>query len=345
MSDNAGSVQETPSPARLHHGSFRIPSKPTPGSNGRASKTRLAESDSDSPREASILKRFGVRFTALFLALAVNLMLLALFPLMMHKTDKPQGIRSSSFSLSEPSPMQMDSPSRAENAPSLESESPPAQFEPEPETDIVPSPPEIQPLVPEIPDTPDVNLDIEPAPELIMADIAAPPPAPKPTIKAVKSTKIIKKPTVPAVKPAVPAPPKTVSAPVNRSAQASSAITTGGPAAGKAAGNKTTAAASEGKTGYSMSEVDTAPLAKYQPQPRYPIRAKRRRLQGWAKIRFLVDRQGKVRHLTVTQSKPKGVFEETVLETVSDWLFEPGLINGRQVDTWVTTTIRFNLRN
>jgi protein TonB len=62
------------------------------------------------------------------------------------------------------------------------------------------------------------------------------------------------------------------------------------------------------------------------------------------KVKFLVDEEGKVSRVSILESSPKGVFEESVLQTLPSWKFSPGRILGESVSTWVVTTIRFELK-
>lgn len=94
---------------------------------------------------------------------------------------------------------------------------------------------------------------------------------------------------------------------------------------------------------FQMGEVDSLPLVTARIPPIYPYSAKRRGIEGRVDIRFLVDTQGRVRHLEVTASRPKGVFDDAVRRAVVRWRFRPGVKDGRPVETWVTTTIRFKL--
>ncbi|MEW5913332.1 MAG: energy transducer TonB [Thermodesulfobacteriota bacterium] len=88
---------------------------------------------------------------------------------------------------------------------------------------------------------------------------------------------------------------------------------------------------------------DREPLVAAQMPPPYPYLARRRGIEGAVTVRFLVDRQGRVQHLSVLGANPPGVFEETVLRTVPHWRFRPGLRQGQAVEAWVETTIRFKL--
>ncbi|HKI48649.1 MAG TPA: energy transducer TonB, partial [Desulfobacteria bacterium] len=94
---------------------------------------------------------------------------------------------------------------------------------------------------------------------------------------------------------------------------------------------------------YGIGEVDSKPGILGQALPPYPHRARRRGVEGWVKVRFLITADGRVRSLSVLQDSPKGVFVKTVLNTVPRWRFRPAKKNGRPVDVWVEQTINFKL--
>lgn len=94
---------------------------------------------------------------------------------------------------------------------------------------------------------------------------------------------------------------------------------------------------------FALGQVDRAPLAKGQVPPPYPYLARRRGIEGWVTVRFLVDRHGSVHNLEIMEAKPSGIFEESVLKTVRRWRFAPGIKDGEAVETWVETTVRFKL--
>jgi protein TonB len=94
---------------------------------------------------------------------------------------------------------------------------------------------------------------------------------------------------------------------------------------------------------FTLGQVDQPPMVTAQIPPPYPFLARRRGIEGWVRVRFLVDRQGQVRELTIVKAQPPGVFEDTVRRTLPRWRFRPGVKDGRPVDTWVETVIRFKL--
>ncbi len=98
------------------------------------------------------------------------------------------------------------------------------------------------------------------------------------------------------------------------------------------------------KVEFAIGEVDEAPVMIYQVKPIYPLRAKRANIEGFVRVRFLVDAEGTVREIKVLKAHPKGYFEEAVREAVSRWRFIPGRREGKPVNTWMAVTIRFELR-
>lgn len=95
---------------------------------------------------------------------------------------------------------------------------------------------------------------------------------------------------------------------------------------------------------YKETELKIKPSVINRPEPNYPLLAVRRNIEGWVKVRFLVDSKGRVEKVSLLASEPGGVFDKSVLKTVPTWTFKPGEIDGRPVDAWVVTTILFELK-
>ncbi|WP_052302143.1 energy transducer TonB [Desulfobulbus propionicus] len=77
--------------------------------------------------------------------------------------------------------------------------------------------------------------------------------------------------------------------------------------------------------------------------PVYPPAAKRRNIEGWIKVKFVVDEQGQVDKVAVLDADPEGVFEQAVLRCISGWRFRPGTKGGVAVKALVEQTITFKL--
>lgn len=92
-----------------------------------------------------------------------------------------------------------------------------------------------------------------------------------------------------------------------------------------------------------LGKPDQMPMPLAQPRPPYPYLARRQGVQGWVRVRILVDSQGAVSKVILLQSHPQGVFDKTVRRTLKSWRFQPATRDRHPVSTWVQTTIRFNL--
>ncbi|WP_457576526.1 energy transducer TonB [Desulfomarina sp.] len=77
--------------------------------------------------------------------------------------------------------------------------------------------------------------------------------------------------------------------------------------------------------------------------PVYPMRARRRGIEGWVKVRFVVNSHGNVTDITVLEAHPERIFNKAVKSCLRQWHFQPGTVSGMVVDAEVTTTIRFKL--
>ena len=94
---------------------------------------------------------------------------------------------------------------------------------------------------------------------------------------------------------------------------------------------------------FSVGNLDGPLIVLTRVPPVYPFSAKRRGVEGWVKVRFVVDEQGSVRDVSVVEAKPPGVFDQSVIRCVNGWRFRPGTVGGVEVKTRVETTIRFKL--
>ena len=94
---------------------------------------------------------------------------------------------------------------------------------------------------------------------------------------------------------------------------------------------------------FDLGEVDAAPVPVAQIQPLYPMRAKRAGIEGKVKVRFVVNKKGFVEKVRILASEPKNVFDQSVIRCLSAWRFSPGIYQGEPVNTFVGTTIKFEL--
>lgn len=94
---------------------------------------------------------------------------------------------------------------------------------------------------------------------------------------------------------------------------------------------------------FDQGEVDQLPMTVFRMKPLYPFRAKRLGIEGNVKVKFLVDAAGRVSRVTILESNPPGIFDESVLKALPSWKFTPGELGGKAVNTWVSTVIQFDL--
>jgi len=90
-------------------------------------------------------------------------------------------------------------------------------------------------------------------------------------------------------------------------------------------------------------ELDQPPQPVVRVPPPYPYKARERNIEGIVQVKMLVDTDGSVSQVQILDSRPKGIFEESVLKSVPNWKFNPGKIEGRVVTAWVVLPIRFTL--
>jgi protein TonB len=94
---------------------------------------------------------------------------------------------------------------------------------------------------------------------------------------------------------------------------------------------------------FSTGQLDAPLTTLVRIPPVYPMRARRRGIQGWAKVSFVVDEKGHVHDVSILEVKPPGFFEQSVKRCVAGWRFKPGTIEGMPVRTKAETTIRYTL--
>jgi protein TonB len=94
---------------------------------------------------------------------------------------------------------------------------------------------------------------------------------------------------------------------------------------------------------FEIGEIDGPLTALTRTPPLYPYRAKRMGIEGWVKVRFIVNENGRTEDIRIIEARPEDTFDKSVLQCVSSWRFKPGTVEGIPVKTMVSTTIRFKL--
>ena len=146
------------------------------------------------------------------------------------------------------------------------------------------------------------------------------PPKPLPTpVKAVENT------PQPAVQPNTAAlPQQPVAAPIPQQSEKTPLETTAAETANDSrAAEPSLVVNSEG----AMPDgklLKFPPIFINHPTPVYPEYARRRGIEGFVILQFIVDINGRVVEPSVHQANPQGYFETSALRTIKQWRFSPG---------------------
>lgn len=89
--------------------------------------------------------------------------------------------------------------------------------------------------------------------------------------------------------------------------------------------------------------VDTLPKASYRPSLQYPDLARKNSIQGFVVLNILIDNSGQVQDAKIIESKPQEIFDQTALNSVKEWQFQPAIYQGKKVKIWIKQRISFNL--
>ena len=76
----------------------------------------------------------------------------------------------------------------------------------------------------------------------------------------------------------------------------------------------------------------------------YPTQARKDGLEGYVLLNIYVRHDGSVGGVKVLDAKPRGIFEPSAKNYVSEWTFEPGVYEGAPVDAWVKQKVVFKLQ-
>lgn len=96
---------------------------------------------------------------------------------------------------------------------------------------------------------------------------------------------------------------------------------------------KIAAADAKGKDGYK----EVLPLSTRQPN--IPEEAWNKKIDGWVLVAFTVNAFGRVENVRVLDAQPRGLFEDNVIASVRDWVYDPADFKGRKVKAQLTQRI------
>jgi len=89
--------------------------------------------------------------------------------------------------------------------------------------------------------------------------------------------------------------------------------------------------------------VDQPPRPTRQTPLPYPSSARKQGVEGYVVLSLLISAAGEIEKVQVLEASPAGLFEQTAIEGVQNWRFEPAQYQGRNVRVWARQRIRFDL--
>ena len=79
------------------------------------------------------------------------------------------------------------------------------------------------------------------------------------------------------------------------------------------------------------------------PRPVYPKLARKRGYEGVVLLEVLVNKAGVVEDLRVKKTSGHAILDRAAEKSVKKWMFEPAMIGGKAIQTWVVVPVRFKL--
>ena len=98
------------------------------------------------------------------------------------------------------------------------------------------------------------------------------------------------------------------------------------------------------KPGETQSGKVTDPRLLREVRPRYTADAMRAKIQGTVELEAIVEPDGMIRNVRVTKSLDSTFgLDREAMAAAKQWVFEPGMLNGRAVPVLVTLILEFRL--
>ncbi len=84
-----------------------------------------------------------------------------------------------------------------------------------------------------------------------------------------------------------------------------------------------------------------APIAIAKVTPEYPPQAKRRNVEGFVELEFVVNELGGAEDIRVVRSEPQGTFDRSAVRALMRWRFKPAERDGKPEVAKTRTTVNF----
>ena len=79
--------------------------------------------------------------------------------------------------------------------------------------------------------------------------------------------------------------------------------------------------------------------------PSYPEKARSAQLSGSVILKIHISDSGEVLHCLVVSSEPAGVFDQSAIQAVQKWSFEPAVKDGQRVASYLLQKVSFRMEN
>ncbi len=67
-------------------------------------------------------------------------------------------------------------------------------------------------------------------------------------------------------------------------------------------------------------------------EPRYPLNAQKRRIEGFVSLSFTIDKTGRPTDIEVVDADPKQVFDREAIRALRQWKYQPQIVDGKAVE-------------
>jgi TonB family protein len=91
------------------------------------------------------------------------------------------------------------------------------------------------------------------------------------------------------------------------------------------------------------STLDKQPRAIFPLSPHYPVEAKKNKITGKIVAQLIITKEGKPVNISIIESEPPGIFDESAIDAIKKYKFTPGIKNGVPVNVCINLPIVFDL--
>lgn len=187
----------------------------------------------------------------------------------------------------------------------------------------------------------------EPSAKAVVVAPPAPAPSPPPITEEIPRAIIVTPtPIVEPAEPILPAPtPDVVTETVLPPSPIIPPITPAPSSAARVGDNSSPTPGNNATTVTGKPLTLARPDHRKNPEPEYPLAARRRGQQGAVLLNVTVSTTGRATEITVKQSSGFDLLDQAAARAVQTWEFEPARVGGIAVESKIEQAVRFKLTN